>query len=87
MTVEKCKFPSQPTLNPKGVHEVSTSSSQQYEEVKPIMTLWKNKEVDNKVDMPVTKMTQVVPLESEDPSTKEKEDSIPRECIPKTHFP
>ena len=55
MTVEKGKFPSQPVPNPKGVHEVSTSSPQQHGEVKAVMTLRKGKEVDNKVEMPVTK--------------------------------
>ena len=34
MTVEKDKFPSQPVLNPKGVHEASTSSPQQHERSK-----------------------------------------------------
>ena len=38
--VEKNKFPSQPVSNPKGlVNEVSTSSPQQYQEVKAVMTL------------------------------------------------
>ena len=55
MTVEKCKFLSQPVPNSKGVHEVSTSSPQHHEEVKAVMTLRKGKEVDNKVEMPVTK--------------------------------
>ena len=51
------------------------------------MTLRKGKEVDNKVEMPVKKIAQVVPLESEDPLINEKEDSSPREYIPKAHFP
>ena len=55
MTVEKGNFPSQPVPNPKRVHEAITNSPQQYGEVKTIMTLRKGKEVDNKVEMPVTK--------------------------------
>ncbi|GAY52652.1 hypothetical protein CUMW_143540 [Citrus unshiu] len=55
MTVEKCKFPSQLVLNPKGVHKVSTSSPQQHGEVKAVMTLRQGKEVDNKIEMLVTK--------------------------------
>ena len=75
MTIKKGKFPSQPVPNPKGVHEVSTSSSQHHEEVKVVITLRKGKEVDNKVEMLMTKTTQVLPLKSENLSTKEKEDS------------
>ena len=56
MTVEKGKFPSQPVPNPKGVHEASINSPQQHGEVKAVMTLGKGKEVDNKVEMPVTKI-------------------------------
>ena len=55
MTVEKGKFPSQPVPNTKGVHEASTSSPQQYGEVKAVMTFRKGKEVDNKVEILVTK--------------------------------
>lgn len=57
MTVEKRKFLSKPVPNPKGVHEVSTSSSQQHKEIKAIMTLRKGKEVNNKIDIPVKKTT------------------------------
>ena len=60
MTVEKGKFPSQLVSNPKGVHEVSTSSPQQHGEVKAVMPLRKGKEVDNKVKMLVTKENQIV---------------------------
>lgn len=51
MTVENGKFPNQPVPNPKAIHEVITSSPQQYEKVKAIMALWKGKEVDNKVEI------------------------------------
>ena len=66
MTVEKRKFPSQPVPNPKGVHEASVSLPQQHGEVKSVMTLRKGKEVDNKVEMPVTKENQIVPVNVED---------------------
>ena len=66
MTIEKGKFPSQPVPNPKGVHDVSTSSPQQYREVKVVMTLRKGKEVDNKVEMPMTKINQIVAINVED---------------------
>ena len=60
MTVEKDKFLSQPVPNPKGVHEVSTSSPQQHGKVKAVMILRKRKEVDNKVGIPVIKTNQIV---------------------------
>ena len=87
MTVEKGKFPSQPVPNPKGVHEASTSSPQQHGEVKAIMTLRKGKEVDNKVEMPMTKENQIVPVSVEDSSPEEKEETNPREYVPKAQFP
>ncbi|KAH9705552.1 Endonuclease [Citrus sinensis] len=87
MTVEKGKFPSQPVPNPKGVHEVSTNSPQQYGEVKAVMTLRKRKEVNNKVEMPVTKENQIVLVSVEDSPPEEKEETNPREYIPKAPFP
>ncbi|KAH9688688.1 hypothetical protein KPL70_015210 [Citrus sinensis] len=87
MTVEKGKFPSQPVPNPKGVHEASTSSPQQHGEVKAVMTLRKGKEVDNKVEMPVTKENQIVPVNVDDSSPEEKEETNPQEYVPKAPFP
>ncbi|KAH9763009.1 hypothetical protein KPL70_001028 [Citrus sinensis] len=87
MTVEKGKFPSQPVPNPKGVHEASTSSPQQHGEVKAIMTLRKGKEIDNKVEMPVTKENQIVPVNVEDSPPEEREEANPREYVPKAPFP
>ena len=86
MTVEKGKFPSQPVPNPKGVHEASTSSPQQHGEVKAVMTLRKGKEVDNKVEMPVTKENQIVPVNVEESSPEEKEETSSQEYVPKPHF-
>ncbi|KAK9175229.1 hypothetical protein WN944_027235 [Citrus x changshan-huyou] len=87
MIVEKRKFPSQPVPNPKGVHRASTSSPQQHGEVKAIMTLRKRKKVNNKVEMPVTKMNQIVPVNVEDSSLEEKEETNPREYVLKAPFP
>ena len=77
MTVEKGKFTSQPVSNPKGVHEASTSSPQQHGEVKVVMTLGKRKEVDNKVEMPLTKENQIVPVNVENSPSEEKEETDP----------
>ena len=52
--------------NPKEVHKASTSLPQQHREVKAVMPLRKKKEVDNKVEMAMTKMTQIVPVNVED---------------------
>ena len=87
MTVEKGKFPSQPVPNPKRAHEASANSPQQHGEVKVVMTLRKGKEVDNKVEMLVTKTTQLVPMNAEDSSLEKKEETNPREYVPKAPFP
>ena len=73
--------------NPKGVHEASTSSPQQDGEVKAVMILRKGKEVNNKVEMPVTKENQIVPVNVEDSPPEEKEETNPREYVPKAPFP
>ena len=86
MIVEKCKFPSQPVHIPKGVHEVRISSPQQHGEVKTVMTLRKGKEVDNKVETLVTKDNQIIPVNVEDPPSEEKEETNPREYVPKAPF-
>ena len=41
------------------------------------MTLRKGKEVDNKVEMPVTKENQIVPVNVEDSPPEEKEETNP----------
>ena len=63
--------------NPKRVHEASTSSPQQHGEVKAVMTLRKGKEVDNKVEMLMTKENQIVPVNVEDSPPEEKEETNP----------
>ncbi|KAK9185186.1 hypothetical protein WN943_025540 [Citrus x changshan-huyou] len=87
MNVEKGKFPSQPVPNPKGVHEASISSPQQHGEVKAVMTLRKGKEVDNKVEMSVTKENQIVPVNVDDSPLEKKKETNPREYVPKAPFP
>ena len=47
------------------------------------MTLRKRKEVDNKVEIPVTKTNQIVPVNAENSSSEEKEETNPREYVPK----
>ena len=73
--------------NLKGVHEASTSSPQQHGEVKAVMTLRKGKEVDNKMEMLVIKENQIVPVNIEDSPLEEKEETDPREYVPKNPFP
>ncbi|KAH9649644.1 hypothetical protein KPL70_026063 [Citrus sinensis] len=51
------------------------------------MTLRKGKEVDNKVEMPVTKTNQIIPVSVEDSPPEEKEETNPREYVPKATFP
>ena len=51
------------------------------------MTSRKGKEVDNKVEMPVTKTNQIVPANADDSSLEEKEETNPREYVPKAPFP
>ena len=47
----------------------------------------KEKEVDNKVEMPVIKTTQIVLVNVKDSSSEEKEETNPREYVPKAPFP
>lgn len=51
------------------------------------MTLWKVKEVNNKVEMSVAKTTQVVSLNSLDSLPKKKEESNPQKYVSKALFP
>ena len=48
---EKGRFPSQTLPNPKGVHEIGTSSSSRLDEVKAIITLRSGKEIEQLVPM------------------------------------
>ncbi|KAH9794255.1 hypothetical protein KPL71_004834 [Citrus sinensis] len=87
---EKGKFPSQPIPNPKGVHEVGSSSSHQHEEAKSVMTLRRGKLFDNKVEVPTRKTSEPTssdPVPSQDSSINDPEESGPPAYIPKAHFP
>ncbi|RVW72205.1 Transposon Ty3-I Gag-Pol polyprotein [Vitis vinifera] len=66
---EKGKFPSQPSQNPKGVHEVETQDgeSSNLREVKAVITLRSGKEVDQ----PLPKVRQDEELMSKRPLIKE----------------
>ena len=48
---ERGRFPSQTLPNPKGVHEVGSSSNSGMDEVKAIITLTSGKEIDQPVSM------------------------------------
>ena len=50
---ERGRFPSQTLPNPKGVHEVSSSSNSRLDEVKAIITLRSGKEIEQPVPMTV----------------------------------
>ncbi|KAH9801696.1 hypothetical protein KPL71_001121 [Citrus sinensis] len=87
---EKGKFPNQPIPNPKGVHEVGSSSSHQYEEAKSVMTLRRGKLFDNKVEVQTRKTSEPTssdPVPSQDSSPNDLEESGPPAYIPKAPFP
>ena len=87
---EKEKFLSQPIPNPKGVHEVGSSSSHQNEEAKSIMTLRRGKLFDNKVEVQTRKTSEHIssdPVPSQDSSPNDPEESGPPAYIPKALFP
>ena len=67
--IEKGKFPSQPSQNPKGVHEVETQDgeSSNLREVKAVITLRSGKEVDQ----PLPNVGPDEELRSKKPLTKE----------------
>ncbi|XP_024036226.1 uncharacterized protein LOC112096775 [Citrus clementina] len=87
---EKGKFPSQPIPNPKGVHEVGSSSSHQHEEAKSVMTLRRGKLFDNKVEVQTRKISEPTSSDSvpsQDSSPNDPEESGPPAYIPKAPFP
>ena len=49
--LEKGRFPSQTLPNPKGVHEIGSSSNSRMDEVKAIITLRSGKEIEQPVPM------------------------------------
>ena len=62
---ERGRFPSQTLPNPKGVHEVGSSSNSGMDEVKSIITLRSGKEVDQPMPKPVEETRKGEELESE----------------------
>ena len=76
---ERGRFPSQTLPNPKGVHEVGSSSNSGMDEVKAIITLRSGKEVDQPMPKPVDETRKEVEMEPEHFFLKE--DSM-KHCIP-----
>ena len=76
---ERGRFPSQTLPNPKGVHEVGSSSNSGMDEVKAIITLRSGKEVDQPMPKPVEETRKGV--EMEPGHIFLKEDSM-KNCMP-----
>ena len=62
---ERGRFPSQTVPNPKGIHEVGSSSNSGMDEVKAIITLRSGKEVDQPMPKPVDETRKEVEMEPE----------------------
>eukprot|EP00261_Vitis_vinifera_P034743 XP_019075986.1 PREDICTED: uncharacterized protein LOC109122742 [Vitis vinifera] len=82
---EKGKFPSQPSQNPKGVHEVETQEgeSSKLREVKAVITLRSGKEVDQ----PLPKVKQDEELMSKKTLVKESNNQEEKKDMMKKHMP
>ena len=76
---ERGRFPSQTLPNPKGIHEVGSSSNSGMDEVKAIITLRSGKEVDQPMPNPVEETRKGVEMEPEHIFLKE--DSM-KNCMP-----
>ena len=76
---ERGRFPSQTFQNPKGVHEVGSSSKSGMDEVKAIITLRSGKEVDQPIPKPVEETRKGEEIEAEHIFLKE--DSM-KHCMP-----
>ena len=76
---ERGRFPSQTVPNPKGVHEVGSSSNSGMDEVKAIITLRSGKEVDQPMQKLVEETRKEVEMEPEHIFLKE--DSM-KHCMP-----
>ena len=76
---ERGRFPSQTLPNPKGVHEIGSSSNPGMDEVKAIITLRSGKEVDQPMPKPVDETRKEEEIESEHIFLKE--DSM-KHCMP-----
>ena len=62
---ERGRFPSQTLPNPKGIHEVESSSNSGMDEVKAIITLRSGKEVDQPMPKPVEEPRKGIEMEPE----------------------
>ena len=76
---ERGRFPSQTLPNPKGIHEVGSSSNSRMDEVKAVITLRSGKEVDQPMPKPVEETKKEVEMEPEHIFLKE--DSM-KYCMP-----
>ena len=76
---ERGRFPSQTLPNPKGIHEVGSSSNSGMDEVKAIITLRSGKDVDQPMPKPVEETRKEVEMEPEHIFLKE--DSM-KHCMP-----
>ena len=76
---ERGRFPSQTLPNPKGVHEVGSSSNSGMDEVKTVITLRSGKEVDQPKPKPVKEPRKGIEMEPE--LIFLKEDSM-NHCMP-----
>ena len=76
---ERGRFPSQTLPNPKGVHEIGSSSNLGMDEVKAIITLRSGKEVDQPMPKSVEETRKGEELEPEHIFLKE--DSM-KQCMP-----
>ena len=76
---ERGRFPSKTLPNPKGIHEVGSSSYSEMDEVKAIITMRSGKEVDQPMPKPVEETRKEVEMEPE--HILLKEDSM-KHCMP-----
>ena len=75
---EKERFPSQTLPNPKGVHEIGSSSNSKMDEVKAIITLRSGKEIEQPVPMTTEETEKEKEAESE--RIIISEDSMKKKC-------
>ena len=77
---EKGRFPSQTLPNPKGVHEIGSSSNSRMDEVKAIITLRSGKEIEQ--PMPMTTQETEKEKEAEPERIIISEDSVKKNMPP-----
>ena len=77
---ERGRFPSQTLPNPKGVHEIGSSSNSRLDEVKAIITLRSGKEIEQPV--PMTAEETCKEKEAEPEKIINSEDSVKKNMPP-----